>query len=172
MNQISGLSSDHLIQSATLSPGTLDPLIQAMKINSGNWNFNYNGKDAQGNIIANGSYILEIDSSQGGSKVTLRYAFTVLDQPLPQLSAIVAPNPVGPEANFVIFNWTPSQPVEFQIYDSSGGLVRKFEAGFSSPLRWDLRTSSGHLISDGFYLVVVREPGQRSVKVLKLAVMR
>jgi hypothetical protein len=170
MVQITGLSSDHLIQSATLSPLNFDPLIQVLKIRSGDWNFSYAGKDAQGNILADGSYILEIDSVQGSNSSIYRTSFTVLTGPSLQLSALAAPNPVAAGSSSMVFSWNPPQSVDLEIYDSSGGLIQNFVVGAQSSMKWDLKTKSGHTVAAGVYLLILRVPGQRSPKIFKCAV--
>lgn len=143
-----------------------------MSIKSGDWTVNYNGKDAQGNFLADGTYVLEVDSSQGGSSAVFRTSFTVLSQAKPPLTGLLGPNPVNAGSNFVMVTWQPAQAAEVMIYDSTGSLIRSFVAGPPPPLTWDLKTASGHSVGAGVYLLVIRLPGQRSGKVLKLAIIR
>jgi hypothetical protein len=171
MQQVTGLSSDHLISSAILSPASFDPSQKPISIISGDWHAAYDGKDRQGNFLPDGAYLMDVESSQGASSVSVKLPFTVLAQ-TQTISAVLAPNPVLPGANFVILNWVASQSADIQIYDSTGGLVRNFEGQQRAPLRWDLKTASGHSVAAGVYFLVIRAFGQRDVKVLKLAILR
>ena len=172
LRNLDGGLSDHAINSPQLAKSVFDPYLEPLKISDGSWSLAYDGKDASSMVLANGNYVVEISSQQGGASSSVILHFTVLSNPQPLSSGLLAPNPVQKGQSFVLISWAPSQAVEIRVYDGSGSLVRSFAPGSLPPLAWDLRTDGGSQAADGIYIVSIRVPGQRHSRLFKLAVTR
>lgn len=161
------------LQSLTWSPQPYDPAAGPLLLSDGSWSYAFDGKDANGDQLLDGVYLLEIVSQEGSGTSTVKAEITVIGSEgagINQLTA--APNPARSPGNGVLIQWRPAtQKVELEIYDMDGGLVRSFGASVS-PVTWSLGTGGGKQVSAGVYVICARVPGQKLPAFFKLAVVR
>jgi hypothetical protein len=141
-------------------------------LSSGSWSFGYDGKDAGGNVLLNGVYLVEVVSQQaGGATTTTKVEITVLGGPGSTVSLVVAPNPAHLQGGSVMIEWQPvTQTADVKVYDLDGGLVRELGTS-ASPATWDLRTAGHGQAAMGVYFITARIPGQKRPACFKLALV-
>lgn len=172
VQEYQGPGSDHAISSFALSPAAFNPKSGSLNLASGDWSASYNGKDAQGAYLENGSYVLMVLSSQGSNQAKAQGEFSVLQSPDSPIVASVAPNPVLRGENFLLISWTSPNPVAIRIFNLRGELVKHLEGLTGSSYAWPLQDSRGQGVSGGIYLIFVRDETLRVGKVYKAAILR
>jgi len=159
------------LRSLTWSPQPYNPAVGPLLLSDGAWSYAFDGKDAKGDLLQNGVYLLEIVSRQGSGTSTVEIQITVVGSEGGGLELTAAPNPAR-SGSGVVIQWRPAtQKVDLEIYDMDGGLIRSF-GELSSPLVWPLRTGGGEQVAGGVYVICARIPGQKLPAFFKLAVVR
>ena len=162
-----------LIGSFSASPQPWDPGQGPLTLRDGAWSYSLDGRGKDGSPMDSGAYLLEIDSQLGGQSSTAKLMVSVLPGASGGLWLEAAPNPVTRGQSRVFISWSAPGPVEISVYDLAGSLVQTLsaESGVSS-LFWDLQGPSGKPVSNGIYVLLLRQPGLRSAKAVKMAVAR
>jgi len=134
----------------------------------GFWQTAFDGKDGQGNYLANGSYVAEAESVGGGASHKVSANFSVIRAGGGLVKAVAWPNPAPKGSVLVSISWVPAAlEVQGQIYDQAGELVVDLGLLKGGLARWDLKNAS-----DGVYFVALRTPGDRRPRLVKVALAR
>jgi hypothetical protein len=161
-----------VLNAFNLSADPYNPDNGPLTLSQGAWSFAFDGHDAQGDVLRNGVYVLEIESRQGGGSTVVRKTVQVVGSGAPMVVLIGAPNPVRPGSGQAVLSWQPNLPVDVNIYSLDGELVRGLGRLNSGPLDWDLRDQAGSPVADGIYWIAARRPGERLPSLFKLMVAR
>lgn len=145
-----------------------DPSTGAQSVSDGAWSGSYDGKDSNGDFLASGSYLMEVESQSGSVSQKSAKSFTVIRSPSNLKNGMVWPNPAGKGLRQVSFAWTPaSQEVDGQIYNQIGELVLGLGRLRGGQGRWELKDAAS-----GVYFIALKIPGERRPFLIKVALAR
>lgn len=121
--------------------------------------------------LQNDDYQVQAESSGAGNDQKVSALLQVIGS-RSALAALVAPNPAGAGCGSVQIIWSPAIIVDVSIYSQAGELVSKAnQVSGTLGMNWNLRSPAGQSVSNGVYLIVLRQNG-RVMKVIKLAIAR
>jgi flagellar hook assembly protein FlgD len=171
--------SDVEVQGSVVDPGLpAGSPGSAIAFRLGSQVLTWNGTDAAGRPLANGSYLVEITLESGSQQSVITETVTVLSSGQQAAGSVqLNPNPVAGEGPVEIRAGSPASSVvqiRVRAYTLAAELVRTLENGSDSVL-WDLRDATGSPVSAGFYLLAVESrdsTGAWTRTLARLAVIR
>jgi hypothetical protein len=128
-------------------------------IQVGTATFDWNGLASDGSLVGTGDYLVKAEVTTAGSTATLSKVLTVIVQLQHVLASVsVFPNPAKDFMAIDLSQAPQGIGVELEVWNLGGELVRTFEAttGPGQRLTWDLSTSTGQMLSDGIYVMLIR----------------
>jgi flagellar hook assembly protein FlgD len=140
-----------------------------------NVNIPWNGRSSSGQLVAPGSYMVQLVDDNGSGEILMSKAFQLLEQVQPNtLSVEEGPNPAGPGCQYLVFSLnglSMGQRAQIKLYNEAGELVGRC---LSEPQasRCVLPLASW---ADGSYIaeIDVEEQGVESeVQFVKVALLR
>lgn len=149
-----------------------------------NGSFDWDGKNALGDLVGNGTYEVYVEvKSAGGYTVAASKTITVLNQEAGSLLGDLKfyPNPyvfVKGSSGPMRFAWTGTGPgtVRIKIYNVAGELVDKFGADISAGfIDWDMKSLNGKSVASSYYIAFIEAvsgTGAIERRTAKLAVIR
>lgn len=154
--------------SLDLGPDPWDPSASPLTLKGSGWSGSYDGKDNQGLKLGNGAYLLEVESSNSGASQKVSRGITVISSSGKLISAAAWPNPAAKGSTYVDIVWAPTgQDAQAQVYNQAGELILDLGTLSGGHSRWELKT-----LADGVYFVALRVPGQRTPRLIKVALAR
>ena len=134
------------------------------------------GRDLEGNIVANGEYIVEVRVQTGEDDIVVTRTVTVLHGEIGLLTGVVvAPNPaIAVTSVKITAEGEGITAIRINIYNISGELVRILAAEGDS-VRWYLDSAAGEAISDGVYVALVQaidSQGTNDQRLVRIVVLR
>jgi flagellar hook assembly protein FlgD len=139
----------------------------------------WDGRDAGGALVPNGSYIVRVTSRLPDGRERVSSAVVAVSRAYVRVieEGVLVPNPAA-EAVWISYRLADAAAnLEVRIYTVAGELVYKGNSpGTARSFRWDLRNRNGERVADGLYVIELRatDPatGLPDRRILKLAVTR
>lgn len=142
--------------------------------NGGEATIPWNGRSSSGQIVAAGSYIVElVDTAQNG-QIVMSKSFQLIAAPTGNFSVTEGPNPVQPSTKFIVFNINGMEVGDYpvvRLYNIAGELVGQ-ASGQENAAQVVLNIGNW---SSGIYIAVLEAHLGQSVssrQVLNIALIR
>jgi len=148
----------------TITGNTVDPALGAgvpggtieIELGEGLPVVEWDGRNQQGEPVANGEYIVEVQIIDGDEQAIFTETVTVLHGDLNVLDQVVlAPNPVVGGSQTEIRLPDLMVEVKIKVYTMAGELVVTLYGENTDGITWDLSNSSGSSVSGGVYLLMI-----------------
>jgi len=127
----------------------------SIEIDLGNQSVFWDGKNLKGQVVANGSYLVEVLVVQGQDETVFTETVTVLHGDLNALDTVIlSPNPVVGVTEVQIKLSASASRIRIRIYTVAGELVVTIR-GTGDGLVWDQRDAGGSEVAGGLYLLLI-----------------
>jgi len=144
----------------------------------------WDGKNMAGRIVGSGVYEIELDiKTADGYRIIAAKSVTVFKQAsdgvMGRLKVYPNPNVIErgkPGKAVIAWENSASGKVSIKVYNVYGEMITRITASLASgSAEWDMKTSSGNVISSGLYALVieaVRDGGETEVRIEKMTIIR
>jgi flagellar hook assembly protein FlgD len=137
----------------------IDTINENELINSGNAKASWDGKNAGGDIVSDGTYVYKINAIDLVGLAATQASGKILVGDKPQITGVSdSPDPfrpIGSNANTIKYTLSKKANVDIKIYDKNDNLVRiilnsSLSAG-SKTATWDGKNAAGNIVGSGTY---------------------
>jgi hypothetical protein len=165
--------ADFQITALVFSSSPFDPSKGPLIISQAGWGVAFDGRADAGDLLPTGPYILKVTSSDASSTHDTQDSLVIMGNDSGALETVfVAPNPVLKTDNDLRIYWKPGIDIDLEVYNQAGEKIRHFSFSGPAPAIWDLTTATGQVLSNGIYLIVARQPGQKTPKIFKFSIIK